>query len=54
MAGNRTIRTIPQERTPVRERPPRERIKHFDEVNLGYTEEAALREAQRCLGRARS
>lgn len=47
--AKRTIRTIPQERTPVREEPPGERIGSFDEVNLGYDQAEALREAQRCL-----
>lgn len=45
----KTIRTIPQERTPIPEQKPMERIKNFDEVALGYTEADALNEAQRCL-----
>jgi glutamate synthase (NADPH) small chain len=49
MAAKRTIRSIPQERTPVRERPATERATHFLEVNLGYDETEAAREAQRCL-----
>jgi glutamate synthase (NADPH/NADH) small chain len=49
MAGKKTIRTIPQERTPASEQPPMERIRNFAEVNCGYTENEALREAQRCL-----
>ncbi|HEU4420814.1 MAG TPA: NADPH-dependent glutamate synthase, partial [Planctomycetota bacterium] len=40
---------IPQERTPVEEQPPLERIRNFLEVNKGYDEQQALREAQRCL-----
>ncbi len=36
-------------RTPMRKRDPRERIKTFDEVALGYSEEEALKEANRCL-----
>jgi len=36
-------------RTPMRKRQPQERIKSFDEVALGYTEEEALEEASRCL-----
>ena len=32
----RTIRTIPQRRTPVREQDPRERVKNFSEVSHGY------------------
>lgn len=49
MAAKRTIRSIPQERTPVREQPPKERATNFVEVNLGYDEAEAAREAQRCL-----
>lgn len=36
-------------RTPIAEQDPEERIHNFDEVCLGYTEEEAMREAQRCL-----
>jgi glutamate synthase (NADPH) small chain len=49
MAKKKTIRTIPQERTPVRELDPRERAKHFKEVACGYRVEDALNEAERCL-----
>ena len=49
MAKKKTIRTIPQERTPVREQPPRERARNFTEVNCGYTLAEALNEAERCL-----
>lgn len=49
MARKRTIRTIPQERTPVREQPAAERVTNFTEVTLGYDEAEAAREAQRCL-----
>ena len=49
MAKKRTIRTIPQQRTPVREQDPAERAHNFAEVNCGYTEAEALREAERCL-----
>ena len=49
MAKKKTIRTIPQQRTPVREQDPAERAKNFAEVNCGYTEQEALREADRCL-----
>jgi len=31
------------------EQPPRERIHNFDEVPLGYDEETAIKEAERCL-----
>ena len=45
----KTIRTIPQERTPMPEQAPLERARNFDEVSLGYRLEDALREADRCL-----
>jgi glutamate synthase (NADPH/NADH) small chain len=35
---------------PFPERDPKERIRDFGEVALGFTEENAIREAQRCLG----
>ena len=47
--AKRTIRSIPQERTPVREQPPQERATNFLEVNQGYDEAEARREASRCL-----
>lgn len=34
----------------MRERAATERVRSFEEVNLGYTEEQALAEARRCLG----
>ncbi|HEX5864686.1 MAG TPA: NADPH-dependent glutamate synthase [Casimicrobiaceae bacterium] len=49
MAKKRTIRTIPQQRTPVREQEPAERVKNFSEVSGGYPQEDALVEADRCL-----
>ena len=49
MAKKKTIRTIPQERTPMREQLPDERRKNFGEVAGGYTLEQAQREAERCL-----
>jgi glutamate synthase (NADPH/NADH) small chain len=49
MAKKRTIRTIPQERTPMREQPARERVKNFTEVACGYGVADAQREAERCL-----
>jgi len=49
MAKKKTIRTIPQERTPMREQLPDERRKNFGEVACGYTLEQAQREAERCL-----
>ncbi len=49
MAKKKTIRTIPQERTPMREQDARARAKNFAEVACGYSVEEALREAERCL-----
>jgi glutamate synthase (NADPH/NADH) small chain len=49
LARKKTIRTIPQARTPMREQPPLERAKNFEEVTLGYSKEEALLEAERCL-----
>ncbi len=49
MAKKRTIRTIPQERTPVAEQDPEERVRNFAEVSHGYANEEALLEADRCL-----
>jgi glutamate synthase (NADPH) small chain len=45
----KTIRTIPQERTPMQEQDPNVRATNFAEVACGYTLEEALREAERCL-----
>lgn len=45
----KTIRTIPQARTPVRELEPKVRIKNFEEVNCGYNLAEALNEAERCI-----
>ena len=49
MAKKKTIRTIPQERTPMREQDPGARAKNFAEVACGYSVEEASREAERCL-----
>jgi len=49
VAKKRTIRTIPQQRTPVREQEPAQRVKNFSEVSCGYDQEEALVEAERCL-----
>ncbi len=38
-----------KEKVPTPERPVEERIKDFEEVNLGYTFELAVKEAERCL-----
>lgn len=40
---------IPRERQPMPELPVNERIANFAEVELGFTEEIAREEAQRCL-----
>jgi glutamate synthase (NADPH/NADH) small chain len=45
----KTIRSIPQQRTPVRELEPKVRVKNFDEVNCGYSLQEALNESERCL-----
>jgi len=45
----KTIRMIPQARTPAREQDPKERARNFEEVNCGYRVEDALLEAERCL-----
>ena len=47
--AKRTVRTIPQQRTPMREQDAKARAKNFTEVACGYSVEDALREAQRCL-----
>jgi len=49
MAKKKTIRTIPQQRTPMREQDPRERVNNFAEVACGFRVEDALNEAERCL-----
>jgi glutamate synthase (NADPH/NADH) small chain len=49
VAKRKTIRTIPQERTPMREQDPVERAKNFSEVACGYSVQDALRESERCL-----
>ena len=49
MAKKKTIRTIPQERTPMREQDAQVRAKNFEEVACGYSLEDALRESERCL-----
>jgi glutamate synthase (NADPH/NADH) small chain len=49
MAKKKTIRTIPQQRTPVREQQANERVRNFGEVSLGYDREEALVESERCL-----
>ena len=46
-------KTIVPNKTPMPEQPPAERVKNYDEVPYGYTEEQAIAEAQRCLQCAR-
>lgn len=38
-----------KDRVRMREQDPKERIKNFDEVSLGYSQEEAIEEATRCL-----
>ena len=45
----KTIRTIPQERTPIAVQDPAARVRNFGEVALGYLEAEARREAERCI-----
>ncbi len=49
MAKKKTIRSIPQERTPMPEQDAAVRAKNFDEVACGYHPDDALRESERCL-----
>ncbi len=48
-AKKKTIRSIPQARTPMPEQAPEQRVTNFDEVAMGYRLEDALVEAARCL-----
>ncbi|HVN42216.1 MAG TPA: NADPH-dependent glutamate synthase [Steroidobacteraceae bacterium] len=45
----KTIRMIPQARTPAHEQEAKVRARNFEEVNCGYYIEDALLEAERCL-----
>jgi len=49
MAKKKTIRTIPQVRTPMPMQAPDARVRNFDEVALGFSQESALNECERCL-----
>ena len=49
MAKKRTIRTIPQDRTPAAEQSPEDRVRNFEEVAHGYDIDEALLESERCL-----
>ncbi|MHA1566228.1 MAG: NADPH-dependent glutamate synthase [Alphaproteobacteria bacterium] len=49
MAKKKTIRSIPQERTPIPIQEPGARVANFSEVTLGFRLEDALNEAERCL-----
>ena len=48
-AKKKTVRTIPQQRTAMPQRDPKERARNFSEVACGYRLEDALNEAERCL-----
>ena len=50
MAEKKTLNTIAPKKTPIPEQSAAERVHNFKEVALGYTEEQALAEAERCLG----
>lgn len=45
----KTVRTVAPKKIPVPEQPAEVRNKNFEEVNLGYSLEMAIEEAQRCL-----
>ncbi len=47
--AKKTIRTIPQERTPIPVQDATARIGNFGEVALGYSQDDALNECERCL-----
>ncbi len=47
--AKKTIRNIPQERTPIPVQEPEDRVQNFEEVTIGYGLEHALLEAERCL-----
>ena len=49
MSKKKTIRTIPQQRAPMRQQDARERVSNFAEVACGFTLEEALLEADRCF-----
>jgi len=40
---------LQKEKTPMKSQDPQKRINNFDEVPLGYTDEEAMQEAERCL-----
>ncbi|MEM1550709.1 MAG: dihydropyrimidine dehydrogenase, partial [Candidatus Bathyarchaeia archaeon] len=40
---------IKKKTVPMPKQPPKIRIRNFNEVALGYTEEQAMAEAERCL-----
>lgn len=49
MARKKTIRTIPQQRTPMPVQEPLQRVKNFAEVAVGYQLDDVLLESERCL-----
>jgi len=40
---------LQKKKTPMKEQDPKQRIKNYEEVPYGYTDEEALQEAERCL-----
>jgi len=47
--ARKTIRNIPQARTPIPTQTPEDRVTNFEEVAIGYGQEHALVESERCL-----
>ncbi|MFV1994783.1 MAG: dihydropyrimidine dehydrogenase, partial [Verrucomicrobiales bacterium] len=47
--ARKTVRTIPQERSPMPIQDPGVRAENFDEVALGFREADAVVEGERCL-----
>jgi homotetrameric NADPH-dependent glutamate synthase len=43
------LKTLSPTQVPMPERPPASRVKHFKEVNLGFSIEDAIEEAERCI-----
>src|SRR6056297_832118 len=41
--------SLQKNKTPMKEQKPEERIKNFKEVPLGYSDQEAIKEAERCL-----
>ena len=49
LMARKTIRTIPQQRSPIAVQAPAARVANFEEVVLGFRPEDALNESERCL-----